>query len=167
MTWEQGTDAADALRRAIKTFIETWLADDAYKANLPRVNRKVFLPGERQDAQLKIVIATANDQQAPHVYEEGAHEVSEEFHRVAVIVKSDKKGGGADAVSKMHTALKSLFTAASKEGTVECTARIAAGFYNLRSTSDSFDIAPGDLSDEGTAFRQDIYLTCSTDTFLN
>ena len=67
----------------------------------------------------------------------------------------------------MHAALKSLFTAASKEGTANGTARIAAGFYNLRPSADGFDIAPGDLSDEGTAFRQDIYLTCSTSTFLN
>ena len=29
MTWEQGTDAPDALRKALKAFIETWLANDA------------------------------------------------------------------------------------------------------------------------------------------
>jgi hypothetical protein len=167
MTWAQGTDASDVLRKAIKTFIETWLADDAYKTRLPRVNRKVFLPGERQDAQLKIVIVTANDEQIPHVYVEGTHEVSEDFHRVAIVVKSDKKGGGPQAVSQMHAALKALFTAAMKEGTPECSARLAAGFYNLRLSAEGFDIAPGDMAEEGTFFRQDLYLTCSTDTFLN
>lgn len=167
MTWIRGTNSTDALRKALKTFIETWLADATYKPRLPRRPWKVFLPSERQSALLRVVIATTPDDQKPHVYPDGARTVSEEFHRVSLIVKGDKKGTSAQAVGQVHAALKALFSAAMQEGTSEHAARLAAGIYNLQLSVEDFEIAPGDNADEGTLYRQDLNLKCSTDTFLN
>jgi hypothetical protein len=168
MTWTKGTDSGDYLRRQTKTFIETWLATTAYKAMLPpKTHWKALLPGERQDVAVKVVINSEPDSEnKPHIFVESSKQVNEEFHRIGVMVKSDKKSGGAGAASGFYAALNALFSAAMKEGTAECTARIAAGIYNLRVVPEGMEVDPGDNADEGTFYRQQLNLKCSTDTYL-
>jgi hypothetical protein len=162
--WPVGTDTGAQLRRVIRDFVKTWLADAKYKARLPRQHLKVLEEGERELPGVVVRIVSQADPQAPWNFQHEGRDVIEDWHQVALFVKADRKAGGAESVSAVFGSLRSLF--ANRDSTPERMALEASGAYMCMETPKGL-IQDGDEDAEGTSFKQQLNLRCSTDTFLN
>jgi hypothetical protein len=162
--WPIGTDSGKAARTALRVFIKEWLANEKYKARLPRQHLKVLDEGEREGAGVTIRILSEPDQKPAWTYVLGGHDIAEDYHAVALVVKADKKAGGSDSVSAVFGALRALF--ANRDGTPERLDLQSAGIHMCFETPEGIEL-DGDSDEEGTFFKQQISLRCNTDTFLN
>lgn len=170
MIWQAG-DSGEMLRDAIKGFITQWFnnSDQSYKARLPAKHWHVVKQGEKQPAGVLIVIVTQADPANSWPYEpddgpDAGKAVLEENHKIALVIKADERAGGVKSVSPVHSALRSLFSC--PDGKPERDDLIARGVYNLFDDSEGMEIEPGDNSEQGTFYSQQINLVCSTDTFI-
>ena len=162
--WEVG-DSSELLRKALKSYIDYWRAQTEYKSLLPRQHIRVVMEGEKQHAGITILLKTEKSptQAWPFdipVGDNSGKGALEEYHTIGIVVKSDKKSGGAEAASKTHNVLQSLFMARP-----DSTAKgdlISRGIYNVTEAQESLNIDPGSEDDEGASYSKQITLNCST-----
>lgn len=156
MPWPSGTDATNEIKTVLVTWLEGRLKASPYKARLPKRHIKVAAPkgSERIPGSIKTLIYTGADEILPHEFDTDAGRVMEEYHRIAVDVKSDEKGAKADEVGKVAAIVRQILS-----NPTERQALIGLGIYNVRETTEQLFI-------EGVEFNRPINLTCTTDVLL-
>lgn len=164
--WPVGTDTGERLRDALRAFIETQFARASIKARLPRKQHlRILNEGEREGAGISVRVVSQNDPKMPWSYPLGARTVVEDWHQIAVFVKADRKAGGAESVSAVFGTLRALF--AARDSMDERQALETAGVHDCLETPEGLINEPGDPSEEGTFFKQQISLRCNTDCYLD
>ncbi len=169
--WPVGTDSGKRLREELRTFIGAQLALPKYKDRLPRQHFAVLGEGEVEKAgRVQVRVVSGPDEKTPWPYDVGALQITQalqEWHAIQVVVKSDKKTGGADAASAFVGVFRDMFSVRFGLASGEREALENAGIYNCRVLAEGFQADPGGETDEGTFFTQQLALRASTDTFLN
>lgn len=164
LVWDAG-DTTERIALNLEAFMMHWMYSEDYKGRLPDEHIHIVPQGERQDAGVNIVIVMAADEGSGWPYKDSEGRlVLEEVHQVGLVVKADKSSGGVDAVNKVHSILRSLFSADAES--VERADLIARGIYNVFEVPDAIQVDPGSEDEEGTFYSRSVALTCNTDVFL-
>lgn len=168
MSWQK-CDSSERLRLELQAFIKTWIKNVKYKSLIPRQHCYVVKQGDKQPAGVNVVIVTEKSTDSTWPYKEASGTdagkmVLEENHQIALAVKSDKSNGGAEAVSAMQNTLKLIFS--NLDESPERSDLINRGIYNLFDDPEGLQVDPGNDTEEGTFFLQQLNLKCSTDTII-
>lgn len=158
LIWPLGTDSSETLRGTLRDYLKARL--DAKKPSLPRRFLHVLLEGERQTAGIFVIVATQPDDKESWPYKSGARRVLEERHGIAIIVKADAKAGGSASVLKVFSVIRALFSTDAERETLQ-----ALGVQNITEATEGLEGDAGDAV-ESTAFRRQLNLKCTTETYL-
>ncbi len=168
MSWAAFDD--DRLVRELMEFTREWIYHDDYKSRLPKQHIHVLKQGDKQEAGVNIVFVIEDDPEQAWMYTpstgpDAGIPIQERFHRIAIVLKSDKKSGGTTSMAKVHGVVNSIFSCL--EGSPERTKLITRGISNLMPSPEGISVDPGSNDEEGTYYSQAINLTCNTDKSLN
>lgn len=146
--WPLGTNAPKQLKDVLAAFVE------AQRPHFPPGYVTITL-GTKKGAGVRVELYSQADTRPAHQYrDDSGREVLEEYHRLAIEVKSDDKSGGAAAGEAVYETIKSaVLSTAGRE------VLIAQGVFDVREIPEAPEYGE-------VAFEHPLHLSVNTDKYL-